>query len=122
MVASAAMDARFSGLVNRAMAQVPKSGLAADGGAGSKPAARAWAEATDFETVFVSTMFQSMFTDIGNEGPMGSSTGVAPWRSFLTQEYAKNFVQKGGIGLAAEVYRQMMAKQAARASQAAAAR
>jgi Rod binding domain-containing protein len=46
---------------------------------------------------------------------MGSTTGIAPWRSFLTQEYAKTFVQRGGIGLADHVYRSLIAQQEVRA-------
>lgn len=79
------------------------------------PEGRARAQAEDLESVFVSTMFQSMFTAIDGDGPMGSSNGVSPWRSFLTQEYAKTFVQRGGIGLADHVYRSLIAQQEVRA-------
>lgn len=103
MLPTSASEARLSALAGQAMAQTPKPG--------ATTAARARAQASEFETVFVSTMFQSMFTAIDGDGPMGSSTGVAPWRSFLTQEYAKSFVQKGGIGLADHVYRSLMAQQ-----------
>lgn len=78
-------------------------------------AGRARAQAEELETVFVSTMFQSMFTAIDGDGPIGSTTGIAPWRSFLTQEYAKTFVQRGGIGLADHVYRSLIAQQEVRA-------
>jgi Rod binding domain-containing protein len=107
MVEAAASDPRFSALAGRAMAA-----------AAAKPTgvtARLRAQAEDFESVFLSTMFQSMFTAIDGDGPMGSTTGVAPWRSFLTQEYAKSFTQKGGIGLADHVYRELLAKQDVRA-------
>ena len=78
--------------------------------------AKARAQAQDFEAQFLSSMFQNMFTGIGGEGPLGNSQGVGPWRSFLTQEYAKSFVKSGGIGLADHVYRALMAHQEARAS------
>jgi peptidoglycan hydrolase FlgJ len=82
---------------------------------GTVSPARLRAQAADFEAAFMSTMFQSMFTAIEGDGPMGSSAGVAPWRSFATQEYAKSFVQKGGIGLADHVYRALIAQQERRA-------
>lgn len=78
-------------------------------------ATKARTQADDFETVFLSNMFQSMFTGIDGDGPLGSSTGVAPWRSFLTQEYAKNFVKAGGIGLSDQIYSSLIAHQEARA-------
>jgi Rod binding domain-containing protein len=77
--------------------------------------ARMHAQAQDFEVQFVNSMFQNMFTDIKGEGPFGTSTGVAAWRSFLTEEYAKNFVKTGGIGLADSVYKSLLAHQEAQA-------
>ena len=72
-------------------------------------------QSQEFEATFLSSMFQQMFTGIEGDGPLGSSTGVAPWRSFLTQEYAKAFVKSGGIGLADHVYRSLIAHQEAHA-------
>jgi Rod binding domain-containing protein len=60
-------------------------------------------------------MFQHMFTGIGKEGPLGNSTGVSAWRSFLTDEYAKNFVKAGGVGIADQVYKSLLAHQEMRA-------
>ena len=79
------------------------------------PASKARAQSQDFEAAFLSSMFQNMFTGIEGDGPMGKTTGIAPWRSFLTQEYAKSFVKSGGIGLADHVYRSLIAQQEARA-------
>ena len=76
--------------------------------------ARMWAQAQDFEVQFVNSMFQQMYTGIEGDGPFGNSTGVGPWRSFLTDEYAKSFVKSGGIGIANDVYRSLLAHQEAR--------
>jgi peptidoglycan hydrolase FlgJ len=76
---------------------------------------KAHAKATDFEAVFLSSMFQHMFTDIGNEGPLGNGTGVGVWRTFLTNEYGKSLAKSGGIGLAKQVYKSLMAHQEASA-------
>ena len=79
-------------------------------------AAKAHEQAEDFEAMFLSSMFQNMFAGMDGEGPMGGTTGVAPWRSFLTQEYGKSFAKAGGIGLADHVYRSLIAQQEGRVS------
>jgi len=74
-------------------------------------AAKARAQAEEFEAVFLSTMFQHMFTGIGDEGPLGNSQAVGVWRSFLTDAYGKSLAKRGGIGLAEPVYRSLIAQQ-----------
>jgi Rod binding domain-containing protein len=76
--------------------------------------AKARAAAQEFEAVFLNTMFQQMFTAIDGEGPFGGQGGAGVWRSFLTEEYAKSFAKAGGIGLADDVYRTLIAQQEAR--------
>ena len=58
-------------------------------------------------------MFQQMFSGVG-EGPFSGGPGAQVWRSFLTDEYAKSFVKAGGIGIAAQVQRELLAHQEAR--------
>ena len=65
----------------------------------------------DFEAVYLNTMFAQMFTAMDGEGPFGGGKAVGVWRSFLTDEYAKSFAKSGGIGIAPEVYRTLMAQQ-----------
>jgi Rod binding domain-containing protein len=108
MEAAPALDPRLSAFTAQTQATTTRTHA-------SGVTARVRAQAEDFESVFLSTMFQSMFTGIEGDGPMGSTTGVAPWRSFITQEYAKSFTQKGGIGLTDQVYRELLARQEARA-------
>ncbi len=69
------------------------------------------AQAREFESMFVSSMMQHMFTGIGNDGPLGSGPSVGPWRSLLTEQYAKSLVKAGGLGLADHIYKSMMARQ-----------
>ena len=76
----------------------------------SSPQARMRAQAQSFEAQFLNSMFQHMYEDVGGDGPFGNSKGVAPWRSFLTDEYAKSFAKSGGIGIANAVYKQMLAR------------
>ena len=77
--------------------------------------AKARAAAEDFEAVFLNSMFSQMFTHVDGEGPFGGDQATGIWRSFLTDEYAKTFAKKGGIGIADEVYRHLLAQQEARA-------
>jgi peptidoglycan hydrolase FlgJ len=74
---------------------------------------KARAAAQDFEAVFLNSMFQHMFTGISGEGPFGGGGAVGVWRSMLTDEYAKSFAKAGGIGIADQVYRTLMARQEA---------
>ena len=58
-------------------------------------------------------MFQQMYTDIKGDGPFGGSGATGVWRSLLTQEYAKTFAKAGGIGIADQVYKTLLAQQEA---------
>lgn len=69
------------------------------------------AVAEDFESSFLSTMFNQMFSGLEGDGPLGSGQSVGVWRSFLTDEYAKSFAKSGGIGLSDQIYRELIAQQ-----------
>jgi Rod binding domain-containing protein len=71
--------------------------------------------AQDFESVFLNSMFQQMFSGLQGEGPFGNTPGTGPWRSMLTDEYAKGISKSGGIGIASDVFRTLIMQQAARA-------
>jgi len=43
--------------------------------------------------------------------PTGGKGATGVWRSFLTDEYSKTFAKAGGIGIADQVYRSLMAQQ-----------
>jgi len=73
--------------------------------------AKARSTSQDFEAVFLNSMFQNMFTGISGEGPFGGSGAVGVWRSMLTDEYSRSFAKSGGIGIADQVYRSLMARQ-----------
>ncbi len=76
-------------------------------------AAKAKNAGEDFEAVFLNSMFQQMFAGVGND-PFSGGPGAQIWRSFLTEEYAKSFVKTGGIGIAAQVQRELLAHQEVR--------
>jgi Rod binding domain-containing protein len=73
--------------------------------------ARAREQAVEFEAVFLNNMFSQMFTGIDGDGPFGGGGKAGVWRSFLTDEYSKSFVKAGGIGIAGEVQRALLAQQ-----------
>jgi Rod binding domain-containing protein len=60
--------------------------------------------------VFLNSMFQQMFANVG-QGPFSGGHGANIWRSFLTDEYSKSFVKAGGIGIADQVMRALLARQ-----------
>lgn len=71
--------------------------------------------AQDFEAVFLNSMFQQMSSGVKGEGPFGDTAGTGPWRSMLTDEYAKGISKSGGVGIASDVFRTLIMQQAARA-------
>lgn len=77
--------------------------------AGNKAKTRAAAQ--DFEAVFLNNMFQHMFTGVDGEGPFGGQGATGVWRSLLTDQYAKSLAKAGGIGIADQVYRSLIAQQ-----------
>jgi len=73
--------------------------------------AKARATSQDFEAVFLNSMFQQMFSGVKGDGPFGGDGATGVWRSFLADEYSKTFAKAGGIGIADQVYRSLMAQQ-----------
>jgi flagellar protein FlgJ len=76
------------------------------------PQAKARAAAEDFEAVFLNSMFSEMFTGVDGKGPF-DGPGAAIWRSMLTDQYARSFAKAGGVGIANDVYRSLLAQQEA---------
>ena len=74
--------------------------------------AKAKSTATDFEAMFINSMFSEMTAGLQGEGPFGSTQGTGVWRSMLTEQYSKAFARAGGVGIASEVYRTLILQQA----------
>jgi Rod binding domain-containing protein len=66
--------------------------------------------------MFLSNMFQEMFTGLNGDGPMGGKGALKVWRSFAIDQYAKAFAKAGGIGIAAKVYDTLLKEQGLTAS------
>lgn len=77
----------------------------------AKPAAsagKARALAQDFEAQFLKTMLDQAYAGLDGEGPLGGGgVGAEAWRGLMIDEQAKAMAARGGIGLAAQVYREI---------------
>lgn len=82
-----------------------------NGGKMSKQEARKAAES--FESVFLSQFLSSMFKGIKAGGPFGNGPGAEVYRSMLNKEYATSIAQQGGIGIADQVYSELLKAQEA---------
>ncbi len=67
--------------------------------------------AQKFEASFLSSMLQQMFQGVETAAPFGGGPGEAMFRSFLTEAMAKQMTKAGGVGIAAEVQREMLKMQ-----------
>ena len=72
--------------------------------------------ATDFEGMFLNSMFAQMTSGLKGEGPFGDTPGTGVWRSMQIEQYSKAFARAGGVGIAPEVYRTLILQQARRSS------
>jgi peptidoglycan hydrolase FlgJ len=77
--------------------------------------AKAKATATDFEAMFLNSMFSQMTSGVKGEGPFGDTPGTGVWRSMLTEQYSKSFAKAGGVGISNDVFRTLILQQANRA-------
>ena len=70
-------------------------------------------QSREFESVFLSTVLAQMFATLEEgSGPLGAQgAGGETWRSFLTDEYAKEITSAGGIGIADQVMRELISLQ-----------
>ena len=78
--------------------------------------AKAQSTATDFEAMFLNTMFSQMTSGLKGDGPFGETKGTAVWRSMQIEQYSKAFARAGGVGIANEVYRTLIMQQVKRSA------
>lgn len=69
------------------------------------------AVAKEFEAMFINQMLEHMSAGIKTDGPFNGGHGEAMFRSLLNQHYANGISARGGLGIADNVYRQMLAMQ-----------
>jgi Rod binding domain-containing protein len=71
--------------------------------------AKARKTAQDFESMFLEQALDRLFASGGAEGPLGDNgMGGEVYRSMLVKEYAGNIVRSGGVGIADQIYREML--------------
>jgi peptidoglycan hydrolase FlgJ len=78
--------------------------------------AKAKQASENFESMFLSNMFQQMYAGLDGDGPFGGKGSLKIWRSFMTDQIAKSFAKTGGIGLAPQVYAALLRHQGIAAS------
>jgi len=67
--------------------------------------------AQDFEAVFIGQMLQPLFKNIGAESPFGGGQSEAMWRTMQVDEYGKAITKAGGIGIANQVFQEILKTQ-----------
>ena len=69
--------------------------------------AKAMAAARDFEAVYLADAFKLMMQGVSAD-PLSGGSGAESWRELLVDEYAKDMVRRGGIGLAGPIADQLI--------------
>lgn len=67
--------------------------------------------AQDFERMFISEMLGPMFQGIKTDGEFGGGAGEDAFRPMLIDQYAKAIANKGGIGVANSVLKEILKMQ-----------
>jgi len=99
------LDATVSlAATSSALHQTSETGL----GAKATPQAKARAQATEFEQVFLATMFNQMFAGLETSGPFHGGAGEETWRGMLVDRFAGEVARSGGVGVADSVYAQLL--------------
>ncbi|WP_349370852.1 rod-binding protein [Salinarimonas sp.] len=93
--------------------EAARTGLAR-GAASPEAAARARETANDFEAMMLEEMLGRVFESVGDTGFFGEAgPGAGMYRSMLVKEYAGMISERGGIGLADQVYAEILKLQEA---------
>ena len=69
------------------------------------------AVAKDFESNFISQMLQSMFDTSDIKDGLGGSEAEETFQSMMVEQYGKVIARTGGIGVADQIKRSMLAMQ-----------
>jgi Rod binding domain-containing protein len=64
--------------------------------------------AVEFEGFFLAMALENMFSGIETDGLFGGGHGEKVFRSMMLQEYGKAIAERGGIGLADAVQREII--------------
>ncbi|MFN4088615.1 MAG: rod-binding protein [Alphaproteobacteria bacterium] len=101
------LDARFAAdiaALRMAAPTIPGATAAAD-----REAARRTAQ--EFEAVFVGQMVSHMFAGLQEDALFGGGQAGDLYRSMLNEEYGRAIAKSGGVGVADQVMKQILALQ-----------
>ena len=74
-------------------------------------------QAKGLEGIFLNTLTTQMFSSIKTDGMFGGGFGEQTWRGMQSEQMADAIAKAGGIGLAADITRNLLdAQQAAQAA------
>ena len=71
------------------------------------------AQAVELEGVFLNTLVKEMFSSLDTESGFGGGQAEETWRSMQSEMLANEIAQTGGIGLADDIMRTLLAQQEA---------
>ncbi|MEM7169533.1 MAG: rod-binding protein [Pseudomonadota bacterium] len=83
----------------------PNGKFPGNGGEKPDPARQA---AEEFEAVFLAQMMAPLFDGLDGDGLFGGGSSEQVYRSFMVQEYGKAMAKNGGVGIADQVYREIL--------------
>ena len=69
------------------------------------------AKAEEFEAFFLSQVLESMFKGIKSDGMFGGGHGEEMYQPMMMQQYGKLIAERGGIGIADAVMRELLTTQ-----------
>lgn len=70
--------------------------------------ARARAQAEEFEASFLTVMMNTMMEGIGDDPITGGGEAGTTYRNMLNEQYAKAIADAGGVGIADQIYRELI--------------
>jgi peptidoglycan hydrolase FlgJ len=109
---SMSLDLAAAAPPNRAVGAPPAASAPDPRSASSFAAARHAAE--DFEAFFFAQTLESMYSGMETDKLFGGGQGETVYRSMLLQEYGKAAAHAGGVGIADQVYREVLRLQEAK--------
>ena len=65
----------------------------------------------EFEAFFLSQMLESMFANVPTDGLFGGGPSEDIYRSLMLQQYGRMIAESGGIGIAENLTRELLALQ-----------
>lgn len=103
----------LQGLFAQMAAPLPRSAVSATPPPSETEAlkGRARRAAQEFESVFLTAFIEQMQSEIDTDGPFGGGHAEKIYRSMMADQYARSIAQSGGVGIADQVYAEILRSQ-----------